>query len=167
MPADTEPPEPVEPLLGALGTRLRALLDAMDGDVGRVLADLGLKDYRPRFSAVVRVVAAHGPSSIRDIATALGVTHSAASQTVGEMSRRGLVELVPGADARRRLVHLTAQVRQLQPAIDAEWEATAAAARELGAELSVPLDTVVAELAAALDRRSFHDRVTDHLERRG
>ena len=74
-----------EPLVLGLGTRLRHVLDLLDGDVARVYADLGLADYRPRFSPVARAIAALGPSSIRDIARAIGVTHSAASQTVAQM----------------------------------------------------------------------------------
>ena len=90
-----------------LGTRVRAMLDQMDADVVRTLADLGITDYRSRFSAVVRAIAETGPVTIRTLAAALGITHSAASQSVAEMRRRGLVELVPGADARERLVQLT------------------------------------------------------------
>ena len=65
----------------ALGTELRALFEQMDADVGRALGDLGLTGYRPRFSPVVRVLA-EGPASVRELAAATGVTHSAASQTV-------------------------------------------------------------------------------------
>jgi hypothetical protein len=47
--------------------------------------------------------------------------------------------------------------------IDAEWTATAAALRQLGTELSSPLATITAELAAALEERSFHERIADQL----
>jgi hypothetical protein len=40
---------------------------------------------------------------------------------------------------------------------------TAAAVRELGAELSAPLDTIARELGGALQRRTFHDRIAAHL----
>jgi DNA-binding MarR family transcriptional regulator len=144
-----------------LGTRLRVLLEAMDADVGLALSDLGLRDYRTRYSAVIRLIAAQGPSSIRHIAERLGVTHSAASQTVAEMERRGLLELRPGADARQRLVRLTAKTRRLLPAIDAEWDATDMASAALDAELPYPLSTLIDDLAAALERRRFRDRIAD------
>lgn len=144
-----------------LGTRLRVLLEAMDADVGLALADLGLRDYRTRYSGVVRLIDADGPSSIRHIAERMGVTHSAMSQTVAEMERRGLLELRPGADARQRLVRLTAKTRKLLPAINAEWEATDAASAALDAELPYPLSTLIDDLAAALDRRSFRVRIAD------
>jgi DNA-binding MarR family transcriptional regulator len=145
--------------LVGLGTQLRHLLDLMDADVTSVLADLGLDSYRPRFSTYLRAVAALGPVPIRDLARATGVTHSAASQTVAEMSRRGLVDLRPGADGRQRIVHLTEQAREIMPIVDAEWDATASAAAELDAELPFPLAELVPAIAAALDRRGFRDRI--------
>lgn len=145
--------------LVGLGTLLRRLLDQMDGDIAGVLADLGLPDYKPRFSVYLRAIAALGPAPIRDLATATGVTHSAASQTVAEMSRQGLVELRPGTDGRQRIVHLTDRARTILPTIEAEWDATACAAGELDAELPFPLRELVPAVAAALDRQSFRDRI--------
>jgi DNA-binding MarR family transcriptional regulator len=144
-----------------LDTRLRALLDAMDADVGLALADLGVRDYRTRYSAVIRYIDAHGPSAISSLADRLGVTHSAASQTVADMERRGLVELRAGSDARQRLVRLTPKSRRLLPAINAEWDATEAAAAALDAELPYSLSALIDELAAALERRRFRHRIAD------
>ena len=39
----------------SLGTLLRTLIDALDGDVERAYAQAGL-DFRPRFTPVVRLV---------------------------------------------------------------------------------------------------------------
>lgn len=150
---------------GAFIGQFRACFDVMASDVAQTLTDLGLTDYRPRFSAVIRVVAADGPSTIRHITRRMNTTHSAGSQTVAEMASRGLVELRAGSDARQRLVHLTRKAERLRPTIDAELAATMAAVRELGAELSAPLDTIARELSEALQRRSFHDRIADQLER--
>jgi DNA-binding MarR family transcriptional regulator len=150
-----------ELLQSPLGIRLRAVLDEMDGDVVRALGDLGITEYRSRFSAVVRVVADRGPLTIRDLALALGVTHSAASQSVAEMRKRGLVELIPGSDARSRIVQLTETTRAMKPALDAEWAATEAALDGLNAELTASLGQVVREMAAALQRRSFRERIAD------
>jgi hypothetical protein len=58
-------------------------------------------------------------------------------------------------------VALAPAARALLPAIEMEWAASAAAIKSLDAELSVPLATFVAELTAALDRRSFRIRIAD------
>ncbi len=150
-----------EPLVLGLGTRLRHVLDLLDGDVARVYADLGLADYRPRFSPVVRAIVALGPSSIRDIARATGVTHSAASQTVAQMSRCGLVALEAGEDGRQRIVRLTDRARSLLPVIDAEWSATDAAAAGLDTELPVPLGEMLTAILRAVERRPMRDRIAD------
>ena len=151
-------PTPIE---GALGTRLRHALELMDGDVARACADLGLVDYRPRYSPVLRVLVAGGPASIRELAEATGVTHSAASQTVAQLRRAGLVALAAGTDARQRIVRLTPKARRLLPAIEAEWAATSAAAAQLDAELPYPLSTLVEALHEALRRRPFRQRIAD------
>lgn len=168
----TEPPRRADALAGladslvgpgdslvGLGTLLRHVLDEMDGDVASVLSDLGTAGYRPRFSPVVRALVALGPVHIKDIAAAIAVTHSAASQTVAQMASRGFVVLRPGADARHRVVHLTKKTRALLPRIETEWTATASAAAELDAELPFPLADLVPAIAAALARRSFRQRI--------
>lgn len=137
------------------------VLDRMDADVARVLADLGITDYRPNFSAVLRFVAENGEVTIRDVARGTGVTHSAMSQRVAQMRRRGLVDLVTGADGRERLIRLTDAARRLTPALDAEWDATAAAFDALNAELTASLSQVLDEMNVALERRSFRDRIAD------
>ena len=144
-----------------LGPRLRALLESMDADVALALSDLGLRDYRTRYSAVIRRLDTGGPATVRDIADLLGVTHSAASQTVAEMERRGFLALRPGTDARQRRITLTAKAKKFLPAINAEWDATDAASAALDAELPYPLSTLIDDLAAALERRRFRARIAD------
>src|ERR1700689_1306593 len=102
-----------------------------------------------------------GPSSIRDLARAISVTHSAASQTVAQMSRSGLVTLATGADARQRIVHLTARAESPLPTIEAEWAVTEAAVRELEAELPFPLSETLAAILRAVERRSLRQRLGD------
>jgi DNA-binding MarR family transcriptional regulator len=156
-----------EPLIVGLGTRLRHVLELLDGDVARVYADLGLADYRPRFSPAVQALVALGPTSIRDLARAIGVTHSAASQTVAQMRRSGLVTLEPGDDARQRIVALTSKARSLLPVIDAEWAATAAAAAGLDAELPAPLGQMLTAIISAVERRPMRERIADAARAQG
>ncbi|MER5420100.1 MarR family winged helix-turn-helix transcriptional regulator [Streptosporangium roseum] len=151
----------VSPRETGLGTQLRHLLELLDGDVAKACADLGLRDYRPRFSPIVRALVELGPCPIRDLARAASVTHSAASQTVAQMSRHGLVTLEPGDDARQHIVRLTPKAEALLPAIQAEWAATSAAAAALDAELPFPLSELLAALSEALRQRPFRQRIAD------
>lgn len=144
-----------------LATRLRHLLELLDGDVAAVYADLGLAWFRPRFTPVVRALAAGGPQPIRDLAAAIGVTHSAASQTVAQMVKAELVTLSPGADARHRIVHLAPRAEELLPVLDAEWAATTAAAKRFEDELAYPLSKLVDEAIEALRERPMRQRIAD------
>jgi DNA-binding MarR family transcriptional regulator len=146
-----------------LGTRLRHVLDRLDGGIADVYRDLGLPGFRPRYAPILRVLDEAGPRSIRDLAAATSVTHSAASQTVAQLAREGYVELLPGTDARQRIVHLTPKATAALPVLDREWHATKAAAGELDGELPVTLHEMITAIGDALDRRSFQQRVTDHL----
>jgi DNA-binding MarR family transcriptional regulator len=142
-----------------LGTRMRHVLEILDGDVARFLADIGLDDYRPRYSPVVRALLARGPLAIRDLAEEMRVTHSAASQTVAQMHRAGFVSLEPGADARQRIVSLTARTRELLPLIEAEWMATTEATAALEAELPYSLRALLDDIVEALERKPFRQRI--------
>ena len=144
-----------------LGTRMRHLLELLDGDVARLYADLGVPDYRPRYSPVVRALVAFGPLSIRDLASTVGVTHSAASQTAAQMARHGLLTLERGTDARQRIARLTARARALLPLIEAEWAATDAAAAELEAELPAALTEVLISAERAVMSRPMRLRIAD------
>ncbi|RZQ60815.1 MarR family winged helix-turn-helix transcriptional regulator [Amycolatopsis suaedae] len=153
----------VYPVGPGLGTRMRHLLEVMDGDIAKTYPHLGITDYRPRFTPVVRALVTLGPSSIKDLAKAVAVTHSAASQTVGQMAKSGLVTLEPGTDARQRIVHLTDRARDLLPLLDREWDATEAALRDLEAELPFSLTELVRATLDALERRPMADRILAQL----
>ena len=146
-----------------LGTRLRHLIELLDGDVAAVEEELGLTGFRPRYAPFLRTLATLGPSSIRDLAAAVEVTHSAASQTIAQLDRQGLVSLSPGADARQRIVDLTPKARALLPTLERSWQAAEAAGHELDAELPYPLSEVVIAATEALQRKPLRDRIRDQL----
>ena len=144
-----------------LGTRMRHVLEILDGDIARFLAGIGLDDYRPRYSPVVRALLARGPLAIRDLAEEMRVTHSAASQTVAQMNRAGFVHVEPGADARQRIVSLTAKTREVLPLIEAEWTATTEATEALEAELPYSLRALLDAIMEALERKPFRERIEE------
>ncbi|WP_181773496.1 MarR family transcriptional regulator [Amycolatopsis pittospori] len=144
-----------------MGTLLRHVLELTEADVSAFFENIGLGDYRPRFTPVVRAIVAHGPLSIRALAAEVGVTHSAASQTVAQMARQDLVSLEPGRDARQRIVSLTEKTQRLMPTLEAEWAATIAAAEQLEAELPYPLREVLVAAVEALERKPLRERIAE------
>ena len=146
---------------------LRVLLAAMDREIGRLYEERGLDAVRPRFVMPLIRLGRSGPMTIRRLADQLDVTHSAMSQTVSALRRDGLVRTVTGSDARTREVALTAKARALVPFLEAEWRATERALLELEDEIPYALSQVVEDIEAALDERSFHDRIVTSLEQSG
>lgn len=143
---------------------LFAVLARIDADILELYADRGQEKVRSRFVMPLLRLAGRGPLTIKELADELGRTHSALSQTVAQMRSAGLVDSAPGPDGRTRVVTLTMTGRELVPLAAAEWRATEAALARLEEELPYPPSHVAADLAEALDRRPFRDRLEDELE---
>lgn len=143
-----------------VGILLRHLTELLDGDLQRAYLNLGL-DYRPRYTPVVRALVDLGPSPIRDVARCAGITHSAASQTVAQMTRKGLLKTEPGADARERVVRMTPRLHRMLARLETQWAATNLAADRLNDELPHSLQDVLSSAISALERKPFGERIAE------
>jgi DNA-binding MarR family transcriptional regulator len=143
-----------------LGTLLRSLIDALDGDVERAYVEAGL-DFRPRFTPVVRLLATGDALRIKDLAAGAGLSHSALSQTVGQLAARGWVELEPGTDGRARVARLTPRARAALPQLERHWAAAAGAAASLNQDLNLDLENVARRALEALQDKSFRTRIAE------
>jgi DNA-binding MarR family transcriptional regulator len=139
------------------------LLSAMDDEIARVYADNGIDDLKPTWVLEILRLRARGPMTIAELARSTGRTHSALSQKVAAMRAAGWLETSPGRDARSKTVGLTSKAERVAALLAAEWRATEAAITELEAELPYPLTQVAEDIRAALARKSFHTRITEHL----
>jgi DNA-binding MarR family transcriptional regulator len=143
------------------------LLSGMDDEIARVYADNGIEDLKPTWVLEIVRLRARGPMTIAELARSVGRTHSALSQKVAAMRAAGWLETTPGRDARSKWVTLTPKAERVAALLAAEWRATEAAITELEAELPYPLTRVAEDIRAALSRKSFHARVTEHLSHEG
>jgi DNA-binding MarR family transcriptional regulator len=143
-----------------LGTNLRRLVELLDGDVDAAYAYAGL-GFRATFTPVVRALLAGGTLSVRELAIAAGTSHSAASQTVAQMKRAGLLDAAGSSDGRERRVQLSADARRMLPAVQALWRRADEAAAELDAELGLCLNDVISQALEALEHRAFRTRFPD------
>lgn len=142
---------------------VRLLLEAMDQDIASLYAEASITGMRTRFVGPLIRLSRQGPMTIRELATAQEVTHSAMSQTATAMRRAGLVEAAENSDGRTRRIQLSERGRELLPFLAAEWRATEATVRELDAEIPYPLRQVVDDIQAALATRPFRQRLLAHL----
>ncbi|HLK76345.1 MAG TPA: MarR family transcriptional regulator [Streptosporangiaceae bacterium] len=142
---------------------LRILLAAMDADIARIYAEAQITGLTPSMVMELLRLHARGPMTITELAESVHRTHSATSQKVAAMRAAGLVRTTTGADARTKKVTLTAKARRIAGKLAAEWRATSAAVDSIEQELPYPLSRVVTDIEAALARKSFHDRIAEHL----
>lgn len=141
-----------------LGTRLRRLLELLDGDLDGHY-DRNLPGYRPRFTPVVRALADGCSLTVNEIARASGVSQPAASQTVALMADAGWLMSSPSENRRERKVILTPKALEALPWLEAQWAMTAKAAKALETELSIDLADAIDKAIAALERKSFLARI--------
>jgi DNA-binding MarR family transcriptional regulator len=142
-----------------LGTQLRHLIELLDGAVEASYVEAGL-NYRPRYTPVMRALMAQEPLTIGEIATYAGITQPAATQTVALMIKEGwLTAAAEEQDGRRKMIRLSKAGRARMPHLQQCWQATAAAAASLDAQLPYPLSEALANAINALDEQSFGDRI--------
>jgi len=142
---------------------LRLLLAGMDDDIELLYREARVEGLKPNW--VMELIRLHlrGPMTITELAESVERTHSALSQKVAAMRAAGFVATGKGPDGRSKLVLLTPKAEAVVGRLAAEWRATEEAVAEIEAELPYPLTRVVADIAALLERKSFHDRIAEKL----
>lgn len=138
----------------ALGTLLRLLIARTDDEVQAFYEELGLP-FRPRFYPIFDQLRRNGPTNVTDLARAASVSQPAATQTLAELKRLGLVTIAAGADRRERLARLTAEGAALAARLEPAWRAIGRAADALDPDLAPSLERAL----AALDRRPFGEQI--------
>src|SRR3546814_2222723 len=130
----------------------------LDGDVLAVYEELDTP-FRPRFYPIVRLLLEDKEASVGGIAEAIGVTQPAATQTINEMKRRGLLEVESGPDRRSRTVRLKKDGRPLADRLRTGWAAVHRAAADLGAGLPLGLEAILDAALTSLRRPRFRARL--------
>jgi DNA-binding MarR family transcriptional regulator len=136
---------------------------AMNADIARIYTDRQISGLKPSYVLELLRLHERGPMTITELAESVHRTHSAMSQKVAAMRAAGLVRTTTGADARSKKVTLTPKSRRIIGLLAAEWQATEAALAELESEIPYPLSQVAGDLAEALERKGFYDRITEKL----
>ncbi|WP_196491542.1 MarR family winged helix-turn-helix transcriptional regulator [Erythrobacter donghaensis] len=148
-------------LSSRLGTRLRALLAMLDGDVEALYARLGTP-FRPRFYPVVSHLLAAGSATVGELAGAAGVSQPAITQTLSEMEKLGLIDVSVADDRRVRSVALSQAGAATAGELAPMWLAIDDAADELDRELPYALSAILDAASDALRKERFLDRIDRH-----
>lgn len=143
-----------------LGSLLRLLLERLDRDVEAAYRDSGLA-FRPRFTAIYRLLADRGELRISEIVDAMGLAQPSITNSIAAMHKDGLVDIRRGSDGRERLVRLSAASEALASELKGHWDRTAAAAASLDADIGANLSDVLRSALVALEQRPYRERIAD------
>jgi DNA-binding MarR family transcriptional regulator len=140
-----------------LGELLRYVGELVDQGAEAEYRALGLS-YRPRYTPVLRALST-GAETVTEITARTRLTQGAISQTVALMVADGLVDRHGLEDGRKNGIYLTPRGRQVLKTLEPHWRRTFAAIDALEKEIGYPLLRVLEEVAAALERRDFAERL--------
>lgn len=149
-----------------LGSRLRRLSEYYIMEINKVYQCQGI-DFDASWFPVFYILSEHERVSIREIADATQTSHSAVSQLVSNLKRRGLLETANcETDNRRQLVALTEKGHDLLRDIKPIWGGIQASMLELLGQspASQALLPAVTALEVQFSETSFADRIESKLK---
>jgi len=148
-----------------MGSRLRRLSETFIQEVNQAYAQQGIA-FDASWFPVFYFLSQQDEVSIKDIADALNVSHSAMSQLVSALQKKGLVKsVVSAADARRKVITLTAKGKKLLEQIQPVWRAleTAMAGLAASGKESAKILQALTQIEKALEQESLVNRITQAL----
>lgn len=157
------------PTLGYLifGTRLRRLSEYFLAEVNKVYEFEGLA-FDASWFPVFYILAGQPSLTLMDIANKLEVSHSAVSQLIAGLKKKGLVKTEKcEEDGRRQLVTFTKKGKDLLARAQPIWQAIAVTMQQVAEEdpRSKQLLDGIAGLESSLGKQSLSERIFKELEK--
>jgi DNA-binding MarR family transcriptional regulator len=147
------------------GSRLKRLGDAFINDVNRIYKDRNI-EFDASWFPVFYILSQRKEVSIKDIASALKVSHSAVSQLVSGLQEKGLIKsVVSKKDARHKAVTFTAKGKKLLQQLLPVWEALELAMDELAASSanSKKILQALSAIEKGLEEKTLLERMEAHV----
>jgi|SRR5690554_789699 len=114
-----------------LGSRMRRLSDYMLSEINKVYQEADL-EFEARWFPLFYVLDQEKEISIRDLSTRIQLSHSAVSQLVSHLKKRGLMSShTDAADGRKQLITLTRDGERLLVKIKPIWSSMIQAIEEI------------------------------------
>jgi DNA-binding MarR family transcriptional regulator/GNAT superfamily N-acetyltransferase len=147
----------------ALGSRFKALSENFYAIANAAYRATGVELDAHGFP-VLRYLQVKGPASVGEIASAIGQTHSAVSQSAAKLQRSGwLVRKSDRGDARRSVLDLSAEGERRLGGLGPIWFAIRRAAQSAVKRSSGPLLEAVGKLETELSGgRVLHEILAEH-----
>lgn len=150
------------------GSRLRRLSEYFLMEVNKVYEQEGIP-FDASWFPVFYVLSRKQPMPLIDIADTLEVSHSAISQLVTSLRKKGLVKTAPCPDdGRRQLVMLTRKGEELLQQVQPVWEAIAEAMGEVASanKQSRQLLEAIGQVEQAVQHTPLSTRISSRLSGR-
>jgi DNA-binding MarR family transcriptional regulator len=142
-----------------LGSRLKRMAERLQADAALILKNAGFVVQPSQFN-VLAVLDRHGPLSVSQIVSALGLSQPAITRSLAGLSNLGLVETRSQAtDGRLKLMGLTRQgAKTFDSARVAIWPGLEKAVREMCVPLSGTLLDQLGQLESTMDAKPLIER---------
>ncbi|HWV69800.1 MarR family winged helix-turn-helix transcriptional regulator [Chitinophaga sp.] len=155
------------PSLGYLvfGSRLRRLSEYFLMEVNKVYEQAGIP-FDASWFPVFYLLSKQQPVPMIDIAGQLEISHSAVSQMVTNLKKKGLLKTTPcKEDGRRQLVAFSKKGEELLQQIQPVWEAITTAMEALVTEnkQSQQLLTAIAQIEQSVQQKPLSERIRQQL----
>ncbi len=155
------------PSLGYLvfGSRLRGLSEYFLMEVNKVYEQAGIP-FDASWFPVFYLLSRQQPVPMIDIAEQLEISHSAVSQMVTNLKKKGLLKTTPcKEDGRRQLVAFSKKGEDLLQQIQPVWEAITGAMEALATEnkQSQQILAAIAQIEQSVQQKSLSERIRQQL----
>lgn len=155
------------PSLGYLvfGSRLRRLSEYFLMEVNKVYEQAGIP-FDASWFPVFYLLSKQQPVPMIDIADQLEISHSAVSQMVTNLKKKGLLKTTPcKEDGRRQLVAFSKKGEELLQQIQPVWEAITTAMEALAMEnkQSQQVLAAIAQIEQAVQQKPLSERIKEQL----
>lgn len=147
------------------GSRLKRLSEYFLSEVNEVYRNQGI-DFDASWFPVFYLLSQHQPVAIQELSDAVMISHSAASQLVSALKKKGLVSaLKNGKDARKQAISLTPKGEELLKTLLPVWGAIndAMVARIEGSKTSRALLDILAAAETVLQESPLSESITNRL----
>lgn len=148
------------------GSRLRRLSAYFLSEVNKIYSQQGI-DFDASWFPVFYLLSRQPDISLVDIASQLQTSHSAVSQLISSLNKKGLIQLTrSAADGRKQLVSLSpagkTRLEQIQPI----WEAIEKSMKALPDEdvRIEPILSSVSAMESAFKKNALSKRVLNHMK---
>ena len=147
----------------AFATRLKRLAESLQADVGRIYRDMNV-DFEPKWFTMLYALYHNETMSVIELSNLLKLSHPAIIQFAEQMQAKKLVAFIKDkADARKKLIHLTAKGKNIFEGIEPILHEIEIANREFLRESGADVLGIVEKMEKQLELKSMYKRVNERL----